>query len=456
MKNGDGNMFEKFMQAHPRTEVLEAYIVDANGIPRGKWIPVNTAEKVFREGLRLPLSLHALDIWGEDVHGSGLISETGDNDGAAKPVPGTLLPVPWLQRPSAQVMLSMHDGQTGAPFFADPRHVLQKVLDRYAEQGLTPVVASELEFYFFDIERDENGHPQPPLMPKTGERGRTVNLYSLDELAGREDLLADIAAACNAYNIPADTTISEGGPGQYEINLLHIPDALVAADQATLFKRLIKGTARKHGLDASFMAKPFGERAGNGMHVHFSILDKNGDNVFAGDDAAGSDTLRHAVGGLLRHMADCTLVFAPHANSYRRFLKGSHAPTRIAWGYDNRTASVRIPDSERAATRIEQRVAGADSNIYLVMAVLLGAALDGILRETEPPPVSEGNVYDSDAPSLPDTWQAALTRFSESGFIADWLGADYRHVYAACKAQEMDIMNKRVSDIEYDACLRTV
>src|SRR5690606_2846670 len=141
-------------------------------------------------------------------------------------------------------------------------------------------------------------------------------------------------------------------------------------DQATMLKRVIKGAARKHGLDATFMAKPYGDCSGNGMHVHFSILDKDGKNIFAGSDARGSDALRHAIAGLLSTMPEAAAVFAPNFDSYRRFMPGSHAPTRVAWGYDNRTAALRVPESDLIATRIEHRVPGADANPYLAIAAM--------------------------------------------------------------------------------------
>jgi glutamine synthetase len=221
-----------------------------------------------------------------------------------------------------------------------------------------------------------------------------------------------------------------------------------------LLKRLVKGVARRHGMEATFMSKPYGDCAGNGMHVHASILGRDGRNIFAGEGREGAPALRHAVAGLLSTMEECTAVFAPNANAYRRFRAGSHAPTRVAWGYDNRSAAVRVPDSAPDATRIEHRVSGADANPYLVVAAVLAGAFHGMQGRMEPPPAAAGNVYESAARPLPASWDAALAAFEASGFIAHYWGEAYRRVYAACKRQEKEILEARVTSAEYDAYLR--
>lgn len=442
-----------FFDANSDIETVEAFCVDVNGVLRGKLMPAKGAAKLFDGGLRLPFSAFAVDIWGTDVPAAGLVVETGDRDGLCHPVPGSLQRVPWLPRPTAQVMLSMQ-GAEGAPFFGDPRHVLSRVLALFKAKGWTPVVAAELEFYLIDGARDAHGFPQPPVSLRTGRRTEGPQNYSLAEISEFAPVLDDVNAFCKQMKVPADATVSEAGPGQFEINLNHVPDALLAADQAVMLKRIVRGAAQKHGLDATFMAKPYGDRAGNGLHVHFSILDDSGRNIFMGKDAKGSDALRHAIGGLLAAMPDSTAVFAPNANSYRRFAKGSHAPTCLAWGYDNRSAAVRVPESVLEATRIEHRVPGADANPYLVLAVMLAAAYDGLVNKADPGAPLSGNIYDSGAKRLPATWEEALTLFENSGFAETYLGAPYRQLYAACKRQEKDKIESRVTSAEYDAYLR--
>lgn len=441
-----------FFARYPEIETLEAFCVDVNGIPRGKRIPAKGAEKVFDAGLRLPFSALAVDSWGADVPAAGLVVETGDRDGVCRAVPGSLRAVPWHDK-TAQVMMSMFDG-AGAPFHGDPRQVLKNVLDLYAAQGWTPVVAAELEFYLIDAHPDARGYPQPPVSKRTGRRAEGPENYSMREMDDFAEVLDDVTAFCRALDIPAETTISEAGAGQFEINLLHVPDALAAADHAIQLKRAIKGAAHKHGVDATFMAKPYSSRSGNGMHVHFSVLDKTGANIFAGQDEKGSDALRHALGGLLVAMPDSTAILAPNLNSYRRFRAGSHAPTTLSWGYDNRSAALRVPASPVAATRIEHRVAGADVNPYLALAVMLAGAYDGMMRKIEPGAAYEGDVYSSDAARLPASWGAALDLFAGSAFIEKYLGAAFRDLFLACKQQEKEKLDAEVTSAEFGAYLR--
>lgn len=445
-----------FLKKNPDIQDVDAFIIDVNGVPRGKRLPVSSVKKVFSSGLRMPRSAFAVDIWGQDVLGAKLVLETGDGDGVCKGVESSLARAPWVKHPTAQLILSMYESD-GSPFFADSRHVLKKVLDLYAKKGWTPVVAAELEFYLVDPTRDERGDPQAPLSPRTKKRSRESHMFNMDEMADFNDVLTEIHQTCRIQNIPTDTTISENGPGQMEINLMHGADALLAADQATLMKRVVRQVARKHGLDATFMAKPYVGKSGSGLHVHFSILDKNGKNIFAAAKGNhGTPLLRHAIGGLTRAMQDSMLVFAPNINSYRRFAPGAHAPTSVSWAYDNRTAAVRVPESDAVATRIEHRVAGADANIYLLMAVMLAGAYDGLVTKADPGKPLKGNVWDSKAKLLPNTLPDALKAFENSAFIAKYFGKHYRGVYAACKLQEKEIMDSRVSSAEIEAYMRDI
>lgn len=446
---------QDFFSQNADIEAIEAFVVDVNGVPRGKSLPSSSEHKLFKDGIRLPRSIYAVDVWGRDVLAAGLVAETGDNDGICIPVTETLYRVPFLETPTAQVLMSMRDSR-GQPFYGDPRNVLARILSRFASAGLTPVVALELEFYLLDAERDEYGAPRPPRALRTGRRSDFPHTYAIDEMEEFSVVLNDITSCCRAQGIPTDTTISENGPGQYEINLNHVSDALKAADFAFLLKRMVRGVARKRGLDATFMAKPYGECSGNGLHVHFSILDASGKNIFAGNDWRGAQELRHAVSGLMNSMTDSMAIFAPNFNSYRRFRPGSHAPTRIAWGYDNRSSSIRIPESEIPATRIEHRVSGADANPYLVLAAILAAAFDGLSKGIEPPPALEGNVYHSNASTLPTNWSQSLDLFRRSSFIGEYFGSEYQKLYTACKEQEKEEIESRVSSLEYHSYLRDI
>jgi len=237
-------------------------------------------------------------------------------------------------------------------------------------------------------------------------------VLSLNDLDQFEDFLNDVYAACELQDIALDAAVSENGAGQFEINMKHVPDPLRAADDAVLFKHLVRGIARKHGFGATFMAKPYGMRAGNGLHVHFSLLDARGHNIFDDGSEMGSDIMRHAVAGLLATMTELTLTFAPHLNSYRRLMPGSLAPSAIAWGYENRTSAIRIPGGAKEARRIEHRVAGADANPYLVLASVLGGALLGIEQKMAAPKPVSGNAYGlDDLEHLPMEWATAIDAF---------------------------------------------
>ena len=444
----------EFFAANPDIEVLEAFVIDVNGVPRGKWIPRERAIDVLTKGMAMPRSVYALDVWGRDVNAAGLAEGTGDPDGICFPVPGTLSRVTWLSRPTAQVLLQMHT-QEGESFYADPRQVLGHVLDRFKAAKLTPVVATELEFYLIDPVRSALDPVRPPNTRDGRWHTGQTQVLSISELQDFEEVFHGISTAARAQNVPADTTLRENGPGQYEINLNHVPDALAAADYAVLLKRIVKGVARANDLDATFMAKPYGMQAGSGMHVQFSILNDKGENIYVGKDGP-SDALFHSVGGLLENMGESMAIFAPHQNSYRRLRPSEHAPTYASWGIDNRSAAVRVITASKPATRIEHRVAGSDTNPYLVLAMILSAALAGMKEKLSPGGAITGDEHAVNHEPLPTNWDYALQRFTKSSFAYAALGPKYRGLYSACKYQELSEFSLRVTDVEYDAYIRTV
>ncbi len=445
---------KRFFEENPDIEILEAFVIDVNGVPRGKWIPRERAIDVLEKGMAVPRSVYALDIWGRDVNAAGLAEGTGDPDGLCFAVPETLSRVTWLGRPTAQVLLAMKDPD-GNGFYGDPRNVLAQVLAGFTRRGLTPVVATELEFYLIDPVRSALDPVRPPRSREGRWHTGQTQVLSISELQDFEGVFHDISTACRAQNVGADTTLRENGPGQYEINLNHVPDALRAADDAVFLKRIVKGVARKHDLDATFMAKPYGMQAGNGMHVHFSMLDRDGNNIYAGENGP-SEALMHSVGGLLENMGESMAVFAPHANSYRRLRPSEHAPTYASWGIDNRSAAIRVIVASKPATRIEHRVAGADTNPYLVLAMILSAALAGMKEKRQPGGAIAGDSHAINHEPLPTNWDYALQRFTRSSFAYATFGQKYRTLYSACKQQELSEFSLRVTDVEYDAYIRTV
>lgn len=438
----------------PQCELVDLLLPDMNGLLRGKRITRDALEKVYADGVCLPMSLIATDITGNTVEETGLGYDIGDEDRICRPVPGSLRPVPWSPRPMAQLLLSMEDAQGGL-FQANPREVLKRVLRRYHARGLKPVVAVELEFYLFDQFLDSGGRPQAPLNPVTGQRSNSTQVYYMQDLNDYRGFTDAVAAACAVQGIPADTAVAEYAPGQFEINLKHRDDALLACDDAIMLKRAIKAVAQQQGVQASFMAKPLAEQAGNGLHIHVSVLDQAGDNIFASTPDAPADALRHAIGGLQRSARDSLLLFAPHANSYRRFVLNAFVPLNDAWGYNNRTVAMRIPHSNEANTRIEHRIAGADANVYLVTAAVLAGMLHGLENDFDPGPPVIGNAYEQTTIHTP-FWRDSIQDFISSGFIEEQFGGSFRHIYGQQKLKEMQTFYTQVSSLEYEWYLRSV
>jgi glutamine synthetase len=429
-------MMDNWLRQNPQVRTIRVAASDLNGQPRGKRMPARFAERVLSEGTRFPMSSLNLDIWGEDIEDSPLVYEAGDRDGVLMPTERGFMPMPWLDTPTGLLPIWMFH-EDGRPYDGDPRHALHSVIDRYKARGLTPVVAVELEFFLID---DSTNRLQIPPSPRSGKRRIAGEILSLRALDQFDRFFTELYDACEAMDIPADTAISESGLGQFEINLMHQADALRAADDAWLFKMLVKGLARKHGFAASFMAKPYPDYSGSGLHMHFSVLNEAGENVFNDGSDTGSATLRHAVQGCLQSMPGLTLVFAPHANSYDRMVPGSHAPTGIGWAYENRTAALRIPSSGPAARRIEHRVAGGDVNPYLMMAAILGGALMGIEDAQEPPTPITGNAYDADLPQIPGDWETAIAAFERSDAVRRIFARDLISNYLLTKRQELRYM----------------
>ena len=306
-----------FLEQNPDIDMIELFILDANGVPRGKLLHREELLAVYESGRPLPSTILGLTVQGEDVENSGLVWDVGDIDCRAYPLAGSLVRLPWRKIPTAAVQVSMHPTEGMPASIADPRHLLIKVIDGLKAEGYNPVMACELEFYLLDAKRDHNGRPQPAL-DADGGRPRHTQVYGLRELEQIEPFLADLYSACKLHGIPARTAISEYAPGQVEITLEH-GDALEAMDQAVRYKRLVKAVAHTHGMQATFMAKPFDDLAGTGMHMHVSLADGEGRNLFASEDPAGTPLLRTAIGGMLASLLDSLLLFCPNANSTDAF-----------------------------------------------------------------------------------------------------------------------------------------
>jgi glutamine synthetase len=442
---------ERFLAANPAVRFFDAFVNDLNTVERGKRIDRASFDKIFRHGMPLPGSMFALDIQGGTVEATGLGFADGDADRPCLPIAGTLVRVPW-QEDVAQVQLRMFE-HDGSRFFGDPRRVLEDLLACFAALGLTPVIAIEYEFYLVDRERGANGLPQPPRGPLTGRREYRTQINSMTDLNEYSKLLADIDAACRAQNVPATSSLAEYGPAQYEVNLAHGPDALRVCDEALRFKRIVKSVARAHGCEATFLPKPYRDMAGSGLHVHVSLQDARGDNLFAAPDPLASEPLRHAIGGTLATLADGMAICAPGPNSYRRFRSEAYVPLHPTWSINNRGSAVRVPASDAANLRLEHRLAGADANPYLVVAWVLAGIHHGLTRRVEPPPVTTGNAYAVSGEELPIYWNSAIERFAGSEFAAHYFGDRFVRLYSIVKRGELQEFASQVTPLEIERYL---
>jgi glutamine synthetase len=335
--------------------------------------------------------------------------------------------------------------------------VLRRVLDLFAAEGLTPVAACELEYYLVDLERTADGDLQPAKSALTGQRPKTIDVYGLPELEAFAPFLRELWDTSDVLGVPLEGAISEFAPGQIELTLKHKPDALAAADDAQVYKRATKGVALRHGCEATFMAKPWADRAGSGFHMHVSFNDAQGANLCASEDLEGSELLRHAIGGMKALLGESMAILAPNANSYRRFKANSYAPVAPTWGVNNRTVSLRVPAGPPPTRHVEHRVAGADANPYLVMAVVLAGALHGIRNRIDPGPAIVGDGYAAAAKSgqtLPTNWFAAVDLFDGSTALREYLGDRFVDMFVSVKRTEQARFFEVVTALDFDWYLR--
>ena len=451
----------EFLKLHPQVKMAELLLPDVNGILRGKRIGRDELETLYKEGLKASAATPLVDSRGEVPYDIDIGTHDGDPDIMSHPVAGTLAPVPWLPDSAvAQVLVSLHDLE-GAAWFADPRQVLRRVCEKLAESGLRAVVATEFEFYLLEAGNGAVPQPWSGSIPGTGLKQGGLQYGAMEDLWECDGFFMDVQQSCAAQNVPANTALSEFSLGQFEINLHHEDDPLSACDHGAMLKRIIKGTAFKHRLGAAFMAKPFVEHAGSGMHIHVSLLDEQGNNVFADPETmarpAVSPTLKYAIGGLQQTMAEAMAVFAPNANSYRRLQPDSFVPLTPNWGYNHRVVALRLPVSGRQDTRIEHRVAGADANPYLVAAAILAGIHYGITRRCEPTEmIEEGTVIDEQEITLPRRWDAALDRFRDSDVLPEYLGEEFCRVYEIVRRSECERFHEQVGNKDYEWYLRGV
>ncbi|MGJ8517154.1 glutamine synthetase family protein [Carnimonas bestiolae] len=424
---------EQWFQTHGITEV-ECLVTDMTGGLKGKIMP---AGKYLRGGRpRLPDSVFIQTVTGGYPDDEDLkFWNFAELDMQLVADPEALYLVPWAAEPTAQII---HDCcyMSGEPVEISPRHVLRRVLALYAERGWEPVIAPEMEFFLVKTNTDADY----PLEPPVGRSGRKENgrqSYSIDAVNEFDPLFEEMYDFCEQQALNLDTLIHEEGAGQMEVNFLH-GDPLKLADQIVMFKRTLRETALRHGMYATFMAKPMANEPGSAMHLHHS-LKRHGEerNLFAGEDGP-SRMFLHFIGGLQRYLPAAMPFFAPNINSWRRLHRSEHsgsAPTNAEWGYDNRTVGLRVPVSDSANMRVENRLPGADANPYLAMAASLACGYLGMLEQAEPRPPLVG--YSShERHELPDDVIPALDALAESDPLMNVLGERFVRSYLAVKRAE--------------------
>ena len=450
---------DKFIKQYPDTKMMEILMPDMNGIIRCKRIPREEFSTFFCHGVKGPASTTLLNVRGEFCDEVDFANLEGDPDKLIYPIAGTLAPISWLKSDTAQVLATFTE-LDGSPALFDARNILYKALLPLQAKGLSPAVATELEFYLI---KSGDG-PLPELflakIPGTNVDQSGTQYAMPEDLWDNDQFLEDVRLACELQNVPMTTVHSEFSPGQFEINLHHVGNPVTACDHAILLKRIIKGVARQHGMAATFMAKPFADIPGSGLHVHFSLYDSDGRNVFFEANSleipAISDTFRHAIGGLAETMSDAMAIFAPNANSYRRLIPGNFAPLTPNWGYNHRDVALRIPVSGEKDCRIEHRVAGADANPYLVMAALVAGIHHGICQGCDPGEMIPEGVEIDEVITLPRIWSAALDEFDSSAVLPQYLGEDYCRLFGTVRRGECEQFATQVSNIDYDWYLRSM
>ncbi len=447
---------QAFLEKNPDIEAVHILWTDLCGVVRGKVLRRDEVVPAWKDGRFLPISALVLDTTGQDVSETGLVFDEGDRDLLMWPVEGSLRRVPWMGVPSAQYVAKMHD-LDGVPHYADPRNALEMMIGRFkSELKMTPVGAVELEFFLMDRKSALEGKPVAPISPVNQSRQMHYQPYHLQDVDDFAPFFKDLYAFCDAQDLPAKTLISEYAPGQMEIVLRHRSDVLRACDEAVMLKRVIKATAEKHGFIATFMAKPYAEWTGSGMHVHVSLGDEQGNNLFAAEDPMQNELLLQAIGGLKAAMAESMLIFAPNANSYRRFRRNSYAPVAANWGINNRTVSLRVPAGAAASCHIEHRPSGADANPYLVMAAILAGMHYGISEKLDPGAPIVGNGYEKRSKHIPGNWYEAIDAFWRASILKEYFGKPFVDTFCTLKEVEADRFHQEPFARDFEWYLRTV
>jgi glutamine synthetase len=416
----------------PGTQFVDAFVIDTNGIARGKRLPVADWVSAQSAGVAFSASALVLDAQGNAQGPLGIGTEDGDPDASGLPVPGQTWPVPWAGASVAQSLLSMQ-GRDG-PLWFDPRHILAAVVARLHADGLHPVVACELEFYLVDA--DARGRPSPPRRSNGAAFGSAGHLC-LQRVEDHGAFLHNLHDALAVQGIQAGTLVSEYGPGQFEVNLRHTADPVLAADQAVLMRRAAQGVAAHLGQRVTFMAKPYPEHPGSGLHVHVSLVDGEGRNRFGAE--GGQVLLQHGIGGMQALLAESMAVFAPNFSAYRRYRAGAFVSMDGAWGENDRRVAFRIPSGGVESRRIEHRVACADASPHLVMSAILAGLHYGVMERCAA----------CDKITVPRDINSAIHAIETTGKLGAYLPPQFPAMFAALKRGELGHLHHDISDAEF-------
>ena len=443
----DHNMITKWFKNNPVITQIIAGIFDYNGVLRGKRVPVAKLDALLSSGLKMPLSIQILDIFGEDISGSEMVFASGDKDGTCITTGRLPIRLPHLVEPTALLVMYFQSDDKDAAGLVSPHDMLVRRAAHLDSTMAQLRCGVEMEFTLLAPQE-----AMPAASLATGEITQGGQILSALHLDDYDTLFAEISSFCASQSIEIETITSEAAIGQFEVTFAPKSQVTTLAEDILVFKYMIKALAKSHGLKASFMAKPLEGQPGNGMHVHVSALDEQTEtNLF--DETIhgpkGEANLGFAIGGLLSSMKEASLIVAPMMNSYRRLVASSHAPINICWGHDNRTAAIRVPASSAAARRLELRVAGADANPYLLLAWMVHAISQGLTDEISPPNPVVGNAYEHAYDRLADGMGTALAFAQQSEALAEAVGDGLWALYLATKRQEYERFSAHIPPLEF-------
>ncbi|EED35199.1 putative glutamine synthetase [Luminiphilus syltensis NOR5-1B] len=447
---GDTEAISKWLEEHKISEV-ECLVPDVTGNARGKFIPAY--QFITERDHKLPESIMVQTVTGEYTDDHWDFVEPTDTDMILRPDASTLRMVPWAREPTAQVIADCYK-PNGDPHPLSSRNVLRYVLSLYEEAGLKPILAPEVEFYLVH----KNTDPDYELIPPKGRSGRRESArlsYSIDAVAEFEDFVEDMYDYADAQELNLDTLIHENGAAQMEVNFNH-GDPLSLADQVFAFKRTVRETALQHDMYATFMARPMQKEPGSALHLHQSVIDiATGKNIFCSEAGKPTAAMMHFIGGLQRYTPELISFYAPNVNSYRRLAPDISAPINLSWGFDNRTTAFRVPNSDAANLRIENRFPGADANPYLAITASLASGLLGMRQKLDPTPPHRGTAND-DAVVLARTLEEGVRRLNDTPELQAMIGELFMRAYAAVKLDEFEEFNRVISRWEREHLLLQV